>query len=145
MAPNAGLPSSRRAGAKKRGSIRFVHDRANDIHIAYPNWLIETEEDCRAWFRQYETYFRRFGRKVDAIFVLDEFRIGPQIGTTWGNYRARMVREFTRHSVRVHIEARVSTFNATSAAIHGGGYEEARDLPTGVAMIREKRRADSPV
>ena len=144
MSVHHGVRLGRRGNLAAKGTIRFVHDAAHDVHVATPSWLIETEDDCRVWFRQYEEYFRRFARKVDAIFVLDDFRIGPQIGTIWGNYRARMVSEFTRFSVRVHADARVSTFNATSAVIHGGGYEEARDLETALRMIEQKRRAISP-
>jgi hypothetical protein len=125
------------------GTVRFHHDQANDIHFAYPKWLVETEDDCRAWFAQFEAYFSRFDGKVDAIIVLDDFRIGPGIGSIWGKYRAEWISRYTRYSVRVHAEARVSTFNATSAAIYGGGYEEARDVETAIELIHQRRRADA--
>lgn len=29
------------------GHIKFVHDTQHDVHIAYPDWSIETEADCK--------------------------------------------------------------------------------------------------
>jgi hypothetical protein len=124
------------------GTVRFHYDEANDIHFAYPKWHIETEEDCRVWFAQYVDYFSPLERKVDVILVLDDFRIGPKIGSLWGKYRSEWIGKYTRYSVRVHADARVSTFNATSAALYGGGFEEARDVATAITFIRERRRAD---
>jgi len=66
------------------GSIRFDYERTSDVHIAYVKWFIETEEDCRAWHKQLEDYFKRFDEKIDIIYVCDDFRIGPKIGPTWG-------------------------------------------------------------
>jgi hypothetical protein len=124
------------------GRVRFHYDDVNDIHFAYPKWYVETEEDCRVWFGQFEGYFSRLGCKVDAIIVLDEFRIGPGIGSIWGKYRAEWVSRFTRYSVRVHADARVSTFNATSAALYGGGFEEARTVEGAIELIHLRRQAD---
>src|SRR4026207_1561657 len=62
------------------GTIRFVHDHANDVHIAYVKWLIETEGDCRVWHKQLEEYFTTFGRKIDIIYVCDDLRLGSKIG-----------------------------------------------------------------
>jgi hypothetical protein len=124
------------------GTVVFRYDEVNDVHFAHPRWQVDTEEDCREWYAQYERYFAPLKRKVDVIFSLDDFRIGPKIGSVWGKYRADMVSRFTRYSVRVHAQARVSTFNATSAALYGGGFEEARDIATALEFIRARRRAD---
>jgi hypothetical protein len=125
------------------GTVRFHHDEANDIHFAYPKWYIETEGDCRVWYAQFDAYFSRFASKVDTIIVLDDFRLGPGIGSIWGRYRAEWVGRYTRYSVRVHANAKVSTFNATSAALYGGGFEEAQDIETAVAFILEQRRTSA--
>jgi hypothetical protein len=125
------------------GTIRFEYDQANDIHIAYPKWFIETEEDCRTWHRQFEDYFKPLGRKVDVIYVCDDIRLGPKIGATWGRYRADLNVRFTRYSVRVHVNAKVAAFTATSSAIHGCSFDEARDLPTAILFVREQRRLAS--
>lgn len=125
-----------------KGTVRFQYDEVNDIHLAYPKWNIETEDDCRIWFSQFEGYFARLNRKVDAIIVLDDFRIGPKIGITWGKYRAEWIKRFTRYSVRVRADARVSTFNATSAVQHGGGFEEAANIETAVGFIKARRLED---
>jgi hypothetical protein len=126
-----------------QGTVRFHYDATNDIHFAYPNWYIETEEDCRVWAGQFIAYLSPFDHKVDMVMVLDDFRLGPKIGTTWGKYRSAWVSKYTRYSVRVHANSRVSTFNATSAAIHGGGHEEARDVETAVEHIRTRRKQDN--
>jgi hypothetical protein len=124
------------------GTVRFHYDEVNDIHFAYPKWYIETEADCRQWLAQFVEYFSPLGRKVDAIIVLDEFRIGPKIGSVWGKYRAEWILKFTRYSVRVNAQARAATFTATSAALYGGGFEEAKDVEAAVGFIHARRRAD---
>ena len=127
-----------------RGTIRFRHDPVDDIHFAYPKWHIETEDDCRVWFRQFERYFSQFDRKVDTIIVLDEFTIGPAIGSIWGKYRAEWINRYARYSVRINGNARVSTFNATSAVLHGAVSREAANLEEAIAIIRALRQTGEP-
>jgi hypothetical protein len=122
------------------GSIRFEHDKLADIHVAYITWLVETEDDCRVWHKQFEDYFKRFDKKLDIIYVCDNFRIGPKIGSIWGKYRADLNARYTRFSVRVHVEAKVALYTATSSAIHGVSFDEARNVETATAFIKEKRR-----
>jgi hypothetical protein len=122
------------------GSIRFEHDKASDIHVAHIKWLVETEADCRIWHKQFEDYFKKFDKKIDVIYVCDDFRIGPKIGAIWGKYRADLNARYTRYSVRVHVEAKVALYTATSSAIHGVSFDEARDVPTAIAFIKEQRR-----
>jgi hypothetical protein len=122
------------------GTVRFQYDAVNDIHFAYPNWYIETEDDCRTWHGQFVAYLGRLDYQVDMVIVLDDFRIGPKIGSIWGKYRSAWVGKYLRYSVRVHANARVSTFNATSAALHGGGHEEAPDVATAIEHIRARRK-----
>lgn len=122
------------------GSIRFEHDKANDVHIAYVRWFIETEDDCKIWHKQLESYFQKFDRKVDIVFVCDDLKLGPKIGAVWGGYRADLNLRFTRYSVRVHVDAKVASYTATSSAIHGVSFDQARDVPTAIAFIKEQRR-----
>jgi hypothetical protein len=127
---------------RMKGSVRFHYDEENDVHYVYPKWYVETEDDCRLWHSQFEAYFSRFGRKVDVVIVLDDFKIGPKIGTIWGQYRADWINRFTRYSVRVRQEARASTFAATSAAKFGGGFEEAPTVEVAIAQIKARRLAE---
>ena len=122
------------------GTIRFEHDEPNDIHIAYVKWLIETEEDCRVWHKQLEDYFKEFEEKVDIVYVCDDLRLGPKIGSIWGKYRADLNARFTRYSVRVHVDAKVATYTATSGIIHGVSFDQASDVATAKAFIKEQRR-----
>lgn len=122
------------------GSIRFEHDKINDIHVAYVKWFIETEEDCKVWHKQLEDYFKRFKDKVDIIYVCDDLKLGPKIGAVWGGYRADLNLRFTRHSVRVHVNAKVAAYTATSSAIHGVSFDQAPDIPTATSFIKELRR-----
>jgi hypothetical protein len=122
------------------GSIRFEHDKINDIHIAHVKWFIETENDCEVWHKQLESYFKKFKEKVDVIYVCDDLQLGPKIGAVWGGYRADLNLRFTRHSVRVHVNAKVAAFTATSGVIHGVSFDQARDIPTATSFIKELRR-----
>jgi hypothetical protein len=122
------------------GSIRFEHDEANDVYIVYPRWNIESDEDCKVWLQQYVDFFERLGRRVDAIFVLDDFKIGKEIGGLWGAYRAEVHKRFTRHTVRVHSDAKVLTSVSTSGVLHGVGTDEARDIETAILLIELKRQ-----
>lgn len=121
------------------GSVKFVYNRQHDVHIAYPDWTLETEDDCKAWHKQYADYFTKLGKKVDMIVILDKFAIGASIGPVWGKYRADMHKRFTRYSVRVHPSARVGTFIATSATIHKAPSDEAPDLESAFEMIALQR------
>lgn len=122
------------------GTIRFEHDKINDVHVAYVKWHIETERDCKVWHKQLEDYFKKFEDKVDVVFVCDDLKLGPKIGAVWGGYRADLNLRFTRHSVRVHVDAKVAAYTATSSAIHGVSFDQAPDVPTAIGFIREKRK-----
>ncbi len=122
------------------GSIRFEHDEAHDVYIIYPAWTVESEDDCKVWLQQYVDFFSRIGRRVDVILVLDDFKLGKNIGAVWGRYRAEVHKRFTRHSVRVHADAKVATFISTSGVIHGASTDEARDIETALKLIELKRQ-----
>jgi hypothetical protein len=122
------------------GTIRFDYDKANDLYVVVPKWNIETDEDCKAWHQQYVDFLGKLNKRVDMILILDDFRIGAKVGPVWGKYRADIINRFTRFSVRVHADAKVATFVATSAALHDSVADEARDVPTAVQLILEKRR-----
>src|ERR1043165_967245 len=82
-------------GHNMLGRIDFEKDAANNIIIARPHWLIETEADCAAWAQQYVDYFEGLGSgKVDVVFVLDDFKVAPPIGAVWGEHRARIVNKY---------------------------------------------------
>jgi hypothetical protein len=121
------------------GHIKFVYDAKHDVHIAYPDWSIETEADCKVWVQQYVDYCEPLRKPVDMIMVLDNFSIGPKIGSIWGRYRADFVKQYTRYSVRVHAAARVDVFIATSAALHNASADEAADVPTALRFIEVQR------
>ena len=123
-----------------KGTIRFEYDPVDDIHIAYAKWFIETEDDCRVWHKQLEDYFSKFHGKVDIIYVCDDLKLGPKIGPTWGKYRADLNSRYTRYSVRVHVDAKVAAYTATSGIIHGVSFEQAPDVATAKAFIKERRR-----
>ena len=120
--------------------VSFRYDARRDVILATPRWHIVTEEDCRAWLREYEAFFTELGRgKLDVVFSLDHFSVDKAIAQVWGRYRADMVSRFTRHSVRVHPDARVRVFAHTSGILHQAGSDEAPDVETAVARILELR------
>lgn len=127
------------------GSFRFEYDAAHDIHIVHSNWRIETEADCREWYEQQATYFKRLRHRADAIFVMENFRLGPAIGTVWGPYRARLASTYLRYSVRINPDSRVKVFMATSHALHGAPTDQAPSREAALQLIlRRRREAEEP-
>jgi hypothetical protein len=126
------------------GSIRFGYDCVNDVHIAHVNWHIETKKDCLVWHKQLEDYFKEVGKRVDIVYVCDDLRIASKIGALWGKYRADLNARFVRYSVRVRMmDAKVAIYTATSAALHGTSFDEARDVPSALLFITEQRRREA--
>jgi hypothetical protein len=123
------------------GSIDFQYDEQNDIVVATPHWKIATEADVRAWYGQYVQYMTRFGRKMDFIVVLDDFEVLPAIGAKWGEYRARLLQNFTRFNFRVHSSRNVKLFVNTSGARYNVSHAEAASVEDAVQGILEARRA----
>jgi hypothetical protein len=128
-------------GGGMKGTIRFRYDSENDVVIATPHWNIETKEDVLVWFGQYESYIKRFARKMDVIIVLDDFKIGPTIGVVWGEYRASLHRQFTRFTYRVNSDNRVKLFVNTSGVRYNVATEEAATIEDGLEGIKAARRA----
>ena len=123
-----------------RGTIDFECDAARDVVLATPRWRIETEDDVREWYAQYEAYFEPLGRRVDVIFVLDHFELRPALGVLCGEYRARMQQRYTRNSIRVHPSLGVKLYVRTSGNRHGAMTDEAPDLESAYALLEELRR-----
>src|SRR5579859_1178185 len=113
-----------------KGTIEFKYDHANDIVIAIPHWQIDTREHVLSWYNQYEAYMKRWNRKMDFIVVLDDFVIGPAIGSVWGEYRAKVHQRYTRFNYRVHSNNRVKLFVNTS----GVRYNIARRRTSGNSL-----------
>jgi hypothetical protein len=124
-----------------KGTIDFRYDSENDIVIAIPHWNIETKEDVLVWFGQYQAYMKGFGRKVDFVVVLDDFKIGPAIGVAWGEYRAKIHQEYTRFSYRVHSNNRVKLFVNTSGVRYNVATEEAATIEDAIEGIKAARGA----
>ena len=127
-----------------KNTVDFRFDATNKVVVARPNWNIRTESDCQAWYRQFEDYFTslKLG-PVDFIVILDDFILDRKITTVWGTYRAKMIRNFTRYSVRVNASLVASTAAHTSSALHGGASDEAPDLASALDRIRQWREQDS--
>lgn len=121
------------------GTIDFKHDVRNDIVIATPHWKIETKEDCEVWAQQYADYFGRFYRPVDTIFVLDDFVVASAIISEWGEYRAKVVKAYTRFSFRVHSKSLVNIIVKTSAIRHKASSEVAGSVEDAIAVIKAER------
>ncbi len=122
------------------GTIDFRHDREHDIIIATPHWKIETEADVETWFGQYVSYLKAFGRKMDFVVLLDDFEVTPAIGSKWGEWRARLHKEFTRFNIRVHAKRTVKLFVNTSGARFNVATSEAASVEDAIEAILEMRR-----
>lgn len=127
---------------RSKGTIEFRYDAANDVIIATPHWNIETEDDVLVWFGQYEAYMKQFGRKLDFIVVLDDFKIGPGIGVYWGEYRAKVHHLFARYNYRVHSNNKVKLFVNTSGVRYNVSTEEAATIEDAIEGIKASRKRD---
>jgi hypothetical protein len=122
------------------GSIDFRYDQDRDIVIATPHWKIATENDVTTWLSQYAMYMKPFGRRMDMVVVLDDFEVTAAIGSKWGEYRARLHKEYLRYSIRVHSKRDVKLFVNTSGARFNIATEEAASVDDAVDAILEMRR-----
>ena len=123
------------------GKIEFRYDGANDLVIATPRWVIETEADVALWHDQYVSYMQRYSRKMDMVIVLDHFEIKAAIGVAWGLARAKIHQQFTRFNYRVHATNRVKLFVNTSGARYNVATEEAATVEDAIEGILAARRA----
>lgn len=123
-----------------KGTIKFNYDRDNDVIVATPHWKLETEADVKAWFDQYVVYMKRFDRKMDFVVILDDFEIKPSIGPLFGEYRAKIHQQFTRHNFRVHSSKSVKLFVNTSGVRYNVATSEAATLEDAIEGIKAARR-----
>jgi hypothetical protein len=123
------------------GTISFEHDKSNDIHIARPNWNIETKEDCEIWFQQWNDYLSKIGKKVDMIVILDNFKVSTNVAEIWGPYRAKVNNDFFRFSYRVNPELVTGIFIKTSGVRYHAATKEAKTVESAIVAIKEERKA----
>ncbi len=124
------------------GTIEFKYDREHDLVIADARWSIESEEDVRVWYRQWVDYFEKNfpGRRMDMVVELSQFEIKPAVAAHWGEYRAKIHKQYTRHSDRVHSSSRVRLYVNTSGVRYDASTAEAASIEDGIAGILDARR-----
>jgi hypothetical protein len=122
------------------GTITFEIDKANDIIIAKPKWNIETKEDCQIWYQQWSDYLTKFGKKIDIVVLLDEFKVASQIAEAWGEYRAKLNNDFFRFSYRVNPELITGIFIKTSGVRYHAASSEANSIESAKIAIKEARK-----
>ncbi|HXX68414.1 MAG TPA: hypothetical protein VEK07_14590 [Polyangiaceae bacterium] len=124
------------------GTINFSYRPAVDAVVATVDWSLETEEDVRSWYEEYRAYFvGRFRRKVDLILELSDFHVSPTVATLFGQYRARILDQFTKRSYRVNQRSRERTFMYTSAALHGAPANHFTSIDAAIAALLADREA----
>ncbi len=123
-----------------KGTVQFRYDAVNDVVIATVRWRIETEEELQAWYGLWCTYMQQFGRKMDCILVVDELSLGPKIGARWGEYRAKVHKQFVRYNYRVHPSSQVKLFVNTSSVRYDISREEAATVEDAIEGIKAQRR-----
>jgi hypothetical protein len=121
------------------GKIEFTYDAANDIVIAAPKWTLKSQQDCEAWFAEWEAYLSKYKGKVDCVVVLDDFHVDPQIASEWGEYRARLNNTFFRHSFRVNADPTVKLFIKTSGVRFNAATGEAPTVQGAIEGILDAR------
>jgi hypothetical protein len=122
------------------GTINFEHDKVNDIIYAKPKWNIETKQDCEIWYQQWSDYLKKFGKKIDIVVSLDEFKVAAQVAEIWGEYRAKLNNDFFRFSYRVNPELITGIFIKTSGIRYHAATKEALSIESAIVAIKEERK-----
>ena len=122
------------------GTISFEHDKVNDIIFAKPKWNIETKQDCEIWYQQWSDYLKTFGKKIDIVVSLDEFKVAAQVAEAWGEYRAKLNNDFFRFSYRVNPELITGIFIKTSGIRYHAATKEALSIESAIVAIKEERK-----
>ena len=130
--------------SKRPNRVRFRYDIDNDVVIAIPDWLVETEADVLAWSSQYASFLAPFRRKMDLIIDLEKFDVTPRMGAAWGAARAKIAHDYLRFHVRVHPSHRVQLFVNTSGVRHSIATEEAPTISAAIDVIKRARQAAEP-
>ena len=121
------------------GTVQFQYDEKNDVVIAIPNWKIETQADCEVWLKQYTDYLKPFRRKVDMVFVLDDFAVTSQIISVWGEYRTDLVKNHVRFSYRVHLNSLIKIIIKSGAMQYNAASQDADSIEGAIAGIKAAR------
>jgi hypothetical protein len=78
---------------------------------------------------------------MDCVMVLDDFHIEPTIASKWGEFRAKLIKELTRFSFRVHADQTVKIFVRTSGMRFNAATNEAETVDDAIAGILAARQA----
>lgn len=122
------------------GKMFFSYDFDTDIVTARPNWHIVTEEDCKVWYREWEDYLRKFGRQMDCIMILDNFKVDSDISPRWGEYRAKINNQYIRYGFRVNPSILVSLYVKASGIQYNAATAEAATYEDAVQSILNTRK-----
>ncbi len=80
---------------------------------------------------------------MDLVIEVTDFEISPAVAARWGEYRARVHKNYTRHSYRVHSSARVRLFVNTSGVRYDVSTCEAATIEDAIQAIRDARARDA--
>ncbi|MBN2716938.1 MAG: hypothetical protein JXX14_13885 [Deltaproteobacteria bacterium] len=119
--------------------MKFEHDTENDIIIALPDWCVVDEADCKVWYKEWEDYMKPFGRKMDCIMILDGFKVDSGIAAEWGEYRAKVNKEYIRFGYRVHPDTTTNIYIKTSGVKYNAATNMAPSIKDAVAAIKDAR------
>jgi len=125
-----------------KGTIDFNYDADNDIVIATPHWKIESKEDCVIWYNQWVDYISQFNRKMDAIMILNDFYVKASYAVDWGQYRVKIINEYTRFSYRVNQNLTTGIFIKNSGIRYNASTNEANSLDAAIEAILKDRKEE---
>ncbi len=126
------------------GKLKFQFRAEHDVVIVTVDWHIETEDDLDPWYQAYASYFRKhFQRKVDVIFDLTKFQLSPRVAQRFGEVRAKLLREYTNRSYRVHADPVVKTAMYTSRVLHGAPTNEHPSIEAALDQLLKDRARTS--
>lgn len=126
-------------GRNMKGSIDFKYDETNDVVIATLHWSIESVEDCKIWYQQWVDFLAPFKRKMDVVMILDDFHVKASYSVEWGQYRARVIHDYTRFTYRVNADLSTGIFVKTSGARYNASTNEANSVEAAIEAIHKDR------
>ena len=113
---------------------RIVEARFRDV-------VLQDAADVEEWARRVDVELKRFGEQVDLLIDLEGLRVQPAASRRFGELRARILADHSRHSARYGPDRWTATSVNTSRACQSDPSARPRRARTGACAARADVRA----
>ena len=113
---------------------RIVEARFRDV-------VLQDAADVEEWARRVDVELKRFGEQVDLLIDLEGLRVQPAASRRFGELRARILGDHSRHSARYGPDRWTATSVNTSRVLHGAEANIHPSRQAALEAILEARRA----